>query len=66
MTILCILHITSVYFLNLIFGDSNWRNLILTGAVEMIALAHGVLTVIHSVTVDQTPNLPVERRILYH
>jgi len=38
---------------------------LLAGAVEVNALAQ-VATAIHSVAVDRTPNLPIERRTLYH
>jgi len=60
-----------MYLLLLIFDDGNWRQaeasiVLLAGAVEVNALGPMRATEIHSVAVVRAPNLPVERRTLYH
>ena len=61
--------LSMVLFLFFNFGDGNWRQaeawiMLLAGAVEVNALAQGALRqAIHS---GRSPNLPSERRELYH
>ena len=63
-------HYTRVYAYTVNFGDGNWRQVeawivLLVGAVEVNAVVQGS-TAIHSIAMDRSPNLPVERRTLYH
>ena len=60
-----------MYWTRVNFGDGNWRQaetwiVLLAGAVEVNALSPRSATAIHSVAMDRTPDLPIERPILYH
>jgi len=56
----------SIILATAVGGMPTPENVLPFRAVEVNALSQGALRAIHSVLVNRTPNIPIERRTLYH